>query len=79
MRELSVVGKSVINVDAFDKVTGKAKYVSEEGIGIPGMLYGKVLYSPHAHAKILSIDTSKAGRMKGVKGIESSHLRSFTL
>ena len=45
MSELSVVGKSVMNVDAFDKVTGKAKYASEEGIGIPGMLYGKVLYS----------------------------------
>ena len=40
MSELSVVGKSVINVDAFDKVTGKAKYASEEGIGVPGMLYG---------------------------------------
>ena len=65
MSELLVVGKSVINVDAFDKVTGKAKYASEEGIGIPGMLYGKVLYSPHAHAKILSIDTSKASRMRG--------------
>ena len=67
MSELLVVGKSVINVDAFDKVTGKAKYASEEGIGIPGMLYGKVLYSPYAHAKILSIDTSKASRMKGVR------------
>jgi CO/xanthine dehydrogenase Mo-binding subunit len=63
MSELSVVGKSVINIDAFSKVTGKAKYASEEGIGVPGMLYGKVLYSPHAHAKILGIDTSKASRI----------------
>ena len=69
MSELLVVGKSVINVDAFDKVTGKAKYASEEGIGIPGMLYGKMLYSPHAHAKIVSIDTSKAARMKGVRAV----------
>ena len=69
MSGLSVVGKSVINVDAFDKVTGKAKYASEEGIGIPGMLYGKVLYSPHAHAKILSVDTSKARRIKGVRAV----------
>ena len=69
MSELSVVGKSVINVDAFDKVTGKAKYASEEGIGVPGMLYGKVLYSPHAHAKILSIDTSKASQIKGVRAV----------
>jgi len=69
MAELSVVGKSVINVDAFDKVTGKAKYASEEGIGVPGMLYGKLLYSPYAHAKILNIDTSKASRMKGVRAV----------
>src|SRR5512137_111492 len=69
MTELSVVGKSVISVDAFDKVTGKAKYASEEGIGIPGMLYGKVLYSPHAHARILRIDTSKASQMKGVRAV----------
>ena len=69
MEELSVIGKSIIKVDAFEKVTGKAKYASEEGIGIPGMLYGKVLYSPYAHARILSIDTSKASRMKGVRAI----------
>ena len=69
MSELSVVGKSVISVDAFDKVTGKAKYASEEGIGIPGMLYGKVLYSPHAHARIVRIDTSNAIRIKGVRAV----------
>ena len=69
MAELSVVGRSVIKVDAFDKVTGKAKYASEEGIGVPGMLYGKVLYSPYAHAKILSMDTSRASRMKGVRAV----------
>ena len=69
MTELLAVGKSVINVDAFDKVTGKAKYASEEGIGIPGMLYGKVLYSPYAHAEILTIDTSKASRMRGVRAV----------
>lgn len=69
MAELSVVGKSVIKVDALEKVTGKAKYASEEGIGVPGMLYGKVLYSPYAHARILSIDTAKASRMKGVRAV----------
>src|SRR4030042_2190525 len=69
MAELSVVGKSVTSVDAFAKVTGKAKYASEEGIGIPGMLYGKVLYSPYPHAKIASIDTSRATRMKSVRAV----------
>ncbi len=69
MTELSVVGKSVIRTDARDKVTGKAKYASEEGIGIPGMLHSKVLYSPYAHARILDIDTSKASRVKGVRAV----------
>ena len=69
MAELSVVGKSVIKVDAFGKVTGKTKYASDEGIGIPGMLYGKVLFSPYAHARVLNIDTSKAGRLKGVRAV----------
>ncbi len=69
MSELSVIGKSLINVDAFDKVTGKAKYASEEGIGIPGMLYGKVLYSPHAHARVVSIDTSRATGLRGVRTV----------
>lgn len=69
MTELSVVGKSITRVDALDKVTGKAKYTSEEGIGMPGMLYGRILYSPYAHAKILSIDTSRAERLKGIKAV----------
>jgi len=69
MTELTTVGKSVIKVDAFDKVTGKAKYASEEGIGVPGMLYGKVLFSPFAHAEILKIDTSKASRLRGVRAV----------
>jgi len=67
--KLSIVGKSVPRVDALDKVTGKAKYTSEEGLGWPGMLYGKVLYSPHAHANIVSIDVSKARRLPGVKAV----------
>ncbi|MFC1845978.1 xanthine dehydrogenase family protein molybdopterin-binding subunit [Chloroflexota bacterium] len=69
MAELSVVGKSIIKVDAFGKVTGKTKYASDEGIGIPGMLYGKVLFSPYAHARILNVDTSKASQMKGVRAV----------
>ncbi len=69
MAELSVVGKSVIKIESVGKVTGKTKYASEEGIGVPGMLYGKVLFSPYAHAKILNIDTSKASQMKGVRTV----------
>ncbi len=63
------IGKSVPRVDALAKVTGKAKYTTEEGIGMPGMLYGKVLYSPHAHANILKIDTTRAEKIVGVKRV----------
>ncbi|OGO21458.1 MAG: hypothetical protein A2144_03370 [Chloroflexi bacterium RBG_16_50_9] len=69
MAELSAVGKSLLRVDALEKATGKAKFTSEEGIGVPGMLYGKVLYSPHPHAIIRSIDTSRARRLNGVKAV----------
>lgn len=63
--EYSVVGKSVIRLDALEKVTGEAKYCTD--IDIPGMLYGKVLRSPSAHAKIISIDTSRAEKLPGVR------------
>lgn len=69
MTELSVVGKSITRVDALDKVTGAAKYTIDEGLGLAGMLYGKVLYSPYPHAKILSIDTSRAERVPGVMAV----------
>jgi carbon-monoxide dehydrogenase large subunit len=69
MAEYRYIGKSIPRVDALAKVTGKAKYSTEEGLGFPGMLFGKVLYSPHAHANIVSIDASKAEKMVGVKAV----------
>ncbi|MCH8289644.1 hypothetical protein IH992_00860, partial [Candidatus Poribacteria bacterium] len=51
MSEYSVVSKSVPRVDALEKVTGTAKYGAD--IQLPGMLYGKIFRSKHAHAKIL--------------------------
>ncbi len=62
-----VVGKSITRLDALDKVTGKAKYC--EDLKMPGMLYGKVLRSLHAHAKIISIDASRAENMSGVRAV----------
>ena len=56
--EYNVVGKRPIRHDGYDKVTGKALYGAD--MILPGMLHGKVLRSPHAHANIVSIDTSKA-------------------
>ncbi len=61
----SVVGKSVTRLDALAKVTGQAKYCTD--IKLPGMLHAKVLRSPYAHARILSIDTSKAEKLQGVR------------
>ena len=52
-----VIGKSPIRHDGYDKVTGKAKYGAD--IHPPGLLHGKILRSPHAHARILSVDTSE--------------------
>ncbi len=64
MPELSVVGKSVHRVDDLEKVTGKAVFCAD--IMLPRMLHAKVLRSPHPHARIVSIDTSKAERVPGV-------------
>jgi len=64
---VTVVGKSIPRVDAEQKVTGAAKYTCD--LALPGMLCGKVLRSPYSHAKILSIDTSKAERVKGVEAV----------
>ncbi len=51
-----VIGTRPIRPDGVDKVTGRALYGTD--VRLPGMLYGAVLRSPHAHARILSIDTS---------------------
>jgi CO/xanthine dehydrogenase Mo-binding subunit len=66
-KELRVVGKSVERTDARPKVTGKARYAAD--LVAPGMLYGKLLRSPFAHAKIVSIDTSRAKALPGVLGV----------
>ena len=64
---LLVVGKDVPRTDAIPKVTGAAQYVAD--IHMPGMLHAAVLRSPHPHARILSIDTSAARNMPGVKAV----------
>ena len=56
--DYKVVGKRPVRHDGYDKVTGKAQYGAD--ISPPGLHHGKVLRSPHAHARILSIDTSRA-------------------
>jgi CO/xanthine dehydrogenase Mo-binding subunit len=61
------IGTRPIRPDGLDKVTGRARFAAD--LTLPGMLHGHVLRSPHAHAKILSIDTSAAAAMPGVKSI----------
>ncbi len=56
--EYRVVGKRPVRHDGADKVTGRARYGAD--MVLPGMLYGAILRSPHAHARIVSIDTSRA-------------------
>jgi 4-hydroxybenzoyl-CoA reductase subunit alpha len=66
-KEYKVVGKSVERTDARPKVTGKARYAAD--LVAPGMLHGKILRSPMAHAKIVNIDTSRAKILPGVLGV----------
>jgi xanthine dehydrogenase molybdenum-binding subunit len=68
--EYKVIGRRPIRHDGVDKVTGAAKYGADTRI--PGMLYGAIKRSPHAHALILSIDTSKAEVLPGVTAVMTS-------
>ena len=68
--EYKVVGTRPIRHDGADKVTGQAKYGAD--IILPGLLHGKILRSPHAHARIKSIDTSKAEAAPGVHAVVTS-------
>ena len=61
------VGKTIPRVDAEEKVTGAAKFTSD--LKFAGMLHGKILRSTYPHAKIISIDVSRAGKIKGVKAV----------
>ena len=62
--DYKVIGSSPIRHDGLDKVTGRAIYGGD--VKVPGLIWGDVLRSPHAHARIKSIDTSAAKAMDGV-------------
>jgi CO/xanthine dehydrogenase Mo-binding subunit len=66
-RKFSVVGERPLRPDGIEKVTGRARFGADAFA--PGMLVGKVLRSPHAHARIRSIDSSKAEALPGVKAV----------
>lgn len=63
----SVIGRSLPRVDGVAKATGEAKYTGD--LVLPRMLFGKVLRSPLPHARVLNVDTSRAERLPGVKGV----------
>lgn len=68
--DLRVVGTRPVRPDGVDKVTGRATYGAD--FRLPGQLVGKILRSPHAHARIIKIDTSKAEALAGVKAVMTS-------
>jgi len=66
-RDFKVVGTRPPRPDGIDKVTGRALFGAD--LTAPGMLHATILRSPHAHARILSVDTSKAEALEGVVGV----------
>ena len=70
-KEFDVVGTRPIRPDGADKVTGRANYGAD--FNTAGLLYGSILRSPHAHARIKSIDTSKAEALPGVRAVVTSN------
>ena len=66
-KALKIVGTRPVRPDGVPKVTGLAHYGSD--FSLPGMLWGAILRSPHAHARIRSIDTSRAQALPGVKAV----------
>src|SRR3981189_205662 len=64
------IGQRTVRPDGVDKVTGRAAFAADTTM--PGMIWGKVLRSPHPHARIKGIDTSKAEKLPGVKAVVSA-------
>jgi xanthine dehydrogenase molybdenum-binding subunit len=70
-RPFSSVGKRLPDITGLAKVTGRATFISD--LSLPGMLIGKILHSPHAHARIVSIDASAAETLPGVEAVVTHH------
>ncbi len=66
-KQFAIIGERLRKVDGVGRVTGAAVYADD--IALPGMLHGKILRSPHAHARILSIDVTEAESLPGVHGV----------
>lgn len=68
--EDGALGKSVVRKDALKKVTGQPIYADD--LTLPGLLYGKILYSDYPYAEIVSIDTSEAEKSEGVAAVATA-------
>ncbi len=71
LRELHHVGRERVRPDAADKAAGRAVYIHD--LTRPGMLYGKIKFSDHAHARIAHIDVSRAARLPGVRAVITAY------
>jgi len=71
MADLRWIGSDSVRPDAADKAAGRAVYIHD--MVRPGMLFGKIKFSEHAHARIRNIDTSRAERLPGVRAIITAH------
>ena len=69
-KKYKVIGNNPIRHDGYDKVTGRAIYGAD--VKLPGLIWGEVLRSPYAHAKIKSINISKAEKFEGVFSVITS-------
>ncbi|MCH9035860.1 MAG: xanthine dehydrogenase family protein molybdopterin-binding subunit, partial [Chloroflexi bacterium] len=69
-KKFDVVGTRPIRHDGADKVTGRALYGAD--FDAAGLFHGKILRSPHAHARIRSIDTTRAEALPGVKAVATA-------
>jgi 4-hydroxybenzoyl-CoA reductase subunit alpha len=67
MSDFSIIGKSIALIDSAGKTTGAGKYTDD--LTLPGMLIGKILHSPHPHARVKKIDATRARALEGVVAV----------
>jgi len=77
VEKFNVIGKNHLRIEGKDKVTGKIKYVND--LNFPGMLHAALKTSPHAHAKILSIDVDEARKAPGVRAVVTGEELPFVV
>jgi CO/xanthine dehydrogenase Mo-binding subunit len=67
MTTTSAIGRSIRRVDGGEKVTGLTRFAAD--LALPGMVHARLVLSPHAHARILGIETKRAAALPGVLGV----------